>query len=63
VSFDATIRKSESPEQAVREAKLSSYEGAKVRLRNAAKRLRDAEREYRAAQAEVTTLAGEIRGH
>lgn len=51
--FDAVVRKSKSPEAAVRNAKIRSYIGSEVRLRNARKALHAAIEEFEAAVAEV----------
>ena len=52
MAFEATVRKSASPEEARRNAALSSYEGSLHRLKNARKRLHAAIIEYEAAVAE-----------
>lgn len=63
MAFDATVRKSESPEQARRDAALHSYEGALFRLKNARKRLHAAIAEYEAAVAECDQTRSAVDVH
>ena len=61
MSFEATVRKTESPEVALREAKARSYEGARLRLGNARKALHAAIAEYERAVAEVEWTLTEVK--
>lgn len=58
--FDAQVRKTESPEKAIRDAKVSSYMGAKARLTNARRALHASIAEFERAVHEVEKTRAEL---
>jgi hypothetical protein len=58
--FDASITKSDSPESAIRNAKIRSYMGAKGRLANARRALHASIAEFERAIVEVDATRTEL---